>query len=133
MKKATSLKALGTAKLIEGGKRSKYLEMETRHQMEIIPFVVETCGGVGPAAVKLLKAMARAGEEHLAMWPKQDIIRHVGSVAIAVQRGSAMAYLEGYDRALRALGKPSTEEDEKDEGDVEDGRRRGKRRRNVTL
>ena len=30
------------------------------------------------------------------------------SVAIAVQRGSAMAYLEGYDRALTALGKLST-------------------------
>jgi hypothetical protein len=30
-----------------------------------------------------LKAMARAAEEYLGMWPKQDIIRHVvGSVAI---------------------------------------------------
>ena len=59
--------------------------MKTRHQIEVIPFVVETCGGVGPAAVKLLKAMAKAGQEHLAMWPKMDIIRHVvGSVAMFV-------------------------------------------------
>ena len=55
------------------------------------------------------------------MWPKKDIIRHVvGSVAIAVQRGTAMAYLEGYDRALSALGESSTEEDEEDEGHEED-------------
>jgi hypothetical protein len=121
VKQATSLKALGTAKRTEGEKRRKYLKMKTRHPMEILPFVVETCGGVGPAAVKLLKAMARAAEEYLGMWPKQDIIRHVvGSVAIAVQKGSAMAYLEGYDRALSALGKSSTEEDEDDEGDEED-------------
>ena len=55
------------------------------------------------------------------MWPKQDIIRHVvGSVAIAVQRGSVMAYLEGYDRALCALGKISTEEEKEEEEEEEE-------------
>ena len=54
------------------------------------------------------------------MWPKKDIIRHVvGSVAIAVQRGTAMAYLEGYDRALRALGQSKSQEEEEDEGHEE--------------
>ena len=80
-----------------------------------LPFVVETCGGMGPSAVALLKAMARAAQEQLSMWPKWDIIRHVvGSVAVAVQRGTAnsmidraMSYLQGYDRALSALAKPS--------------------------
>ena len=96
-------------------KRRKYLKMKTRHQMELMPFVVETCGGMGPAAVKLLKAMAKAGEEHLAMWPKQDIIRYVvGSVSIAVQRGSVMAYLEGYDRSLTTLENPSAEGEEEE-------------------
>jgi hypothetical protein len=78
--------------------------------MELMPFVVGTCGGMGPAAVKLLKAMAEAGQEHLAMWHQKDIIRHVvGSVAVAVQRGTVMAYLQGYDRALTVLGQPSVE------------------------
>ena len=118
VKRAISLKALGTAKVIEGAKRRKYLKMKTRHPMEIVPFVVETCGGVGAAAVKLLKAMARAAEEHLGMWPRQDIIQHVvGSVAISVQKGSAMAYLEGYDRTLCTLRKSQTEEEQYDEGD----------------
>ena len=120
---------LGSAKTLEADKRRKYRKMKAQHQMELRPFVVETCGGMGPAAVKLLKAMAAAGEEHLAMWPKKDIMRYVvGSVAIAVQRGSAMAYLEGYDRAVSALGKPSTkkrkkkmeEEEEEEEEEVEE-------------
>ena len=59
--------------------------------------------------------------EYLAMWPKQDIIRHVvESVAIAVQRGTAMAYLEGYDRALTALGGSWTEENEESVGREDD-------------
>ena len=102
VKKATSLKALGTAKYMEGEKRRKYLKMKTRNQMELMPFVVETCGGVGPAAVKLLKAMAKAGQEHLAMWPKMDIIRHVvGSVAVLltfVSRSTLTAELASLHR-----------------------------------
>ena len=95
--------------------------MKTRHRMESMPFVVETCGGMGPAAVKLMKAMAKASQEHLAMWPKYTIIRHmVGSIAIAVQRGSVMAYLEGYDRALTVLEKASTQSEEEEEGKEED-------------
>jgi len=66
-------------------KRRKYQYMNARHAMEQLPFVVETCGGMGPSAVKLLKAMARAAQEQLSMWPKWDIIRHVvGSVAVFV-------------------------------------------------
>jgi hypothetical protein len=127
VEKVSSITALRTAREIEGGKRRKYLKMKTRHQMEVIPFVVETCGGMGPAAVKLLRAMAKASQEHLAMWPKQAILQHVvGSVAIAVQRGSAMAYLEGYDRALTTLerqsaeGEAEHEEEEEEENEVEE-------------
>jgi hypothetical protein len=125
VEKVSSVTALRTAREIEGVKRRRYLKMKTRHQMEVIPFVVETCGGMGPAAVKLLKAMAKASQEHLAMWPKQAILQHVvGSVAIAVQRGSAMAYLEGYDRALTVLERQSAEgeaeHEEEEEGENEE-------------
>ena len=41
------------------------------------------------------------------------------SVAIAVQRGSAMAYLEGHYGALTVLGRPS-EEEEEEEAEGED-------------
>ena len=49
----------------------------------------------GGTADELIKAMADASEEHLAMWSKDVIIRElVGSAAIAVQRGTALAYLD---------------------------------------
>ena len=71
---------------------------------------------MGREAGKLLKAMAEAGEEHLAIWPKKDIIRHlIGSVAVAVQRGGAMAYLEGHYKALNALGRTLEKEEKKEE------------------
>jgi hypothetical protein len=120
LKRATSLRTLGTALRIEGDKRRKYTKKKAQYQVELLPFVAETCGGLAPAAVKFLKALAEAGEEHLPMWPKDDIIRHVvGTVAIAVQRGGAMAYLEGYYRALSAMGKPSDKDKKGD--DVEQG------------
>ena len=104
---AVSLQPLGAARRGERQKRGKYLKLNSSHGMEQLPFVVETCGGLGPSAVALLKAMARAAQEQLSMWPKWDIIRHVvGSVAVAVQRGTAMTYLQGYDRALSALAQP---------------------------
>ena len=40
---------------------------ESTRGFEGLPFVVETCGGFGPSAVKLIHAMAQAGEEHLAV------------------------------------------------------------------
>ena len=39
------------------------------------------------------------------MWSYDDIVRElVGSVAIAVQRGTVMTYLEEYDRTVHARG-----------------------------
>ena len=62
-------------------------------------FGCETTGGLGPSAVQLIRVMAQASAELLHMWSYDDIVRElVGSVAIAVQRGGAMAYLEGYGR-----------------------------------
>ena len=72
--------------------------------------------------------MAEASEEHLAMWSREEVIRElVESVAIAVQRGGAMTYLEGYDRALHAMNalqkqaakKKMEEEDDSDEEGTE--------------
>ena len=48
--------------------------------------------------------MAQAAAQHLSLWSRTDILRElVGSVAIAVQRGSALSYLEGYDKSLYVL------------------------------
>ena len=90
---------LGSARLVEGAKRRKYTDISSQRQFELMPFGCETTGGLGPSAVQLIRVMAQASAELLHMWSYDDIVRElVGSVAIAVQRGGAMAYLEGYDR-----------------------------------
>ena len=95
--------ALGTARHTEAMKRKKYLALSSQHCFEQLPIVLETMGGIGPAAVTLIKAIADASQEHLAMWTRVDVVREVaGSLAMAVQRGNAMAFLEGYERVQAA-------------------------------
>ena len=61
---------------------------------------------MAPDAMKLLSAMGSMGEEQLGMWPRHVVIRHLmGSVATAVQRGNAVAWLSGYSRALAAMAR----------------------------
>jgi hypothetical protein len=95
---------LATARRTEAIKRKKYSDLVSLRHYEMLPFVMETCGGMGPAAERLVNAMAEAGEAHLAIWAKENIIRElIGSVAIAVQRGGALSYLHGYEQALCKL------------------------------
>ena len=60
-------RALGTARHLEATKRKKYLALSSQHCFEQLPIALETMGGMGPAAVTLIKAMADASQEHLAM------------------------------------------------------------------
>jgi hypothetical protein len=70
----------------------------------MLPFSLETCGGMAPEALQLLKLMGQAGEEHLALWPRGEVVRYlVGAVAMAVQRGTATAYLTAHAKAV-AMG-----------------------------
>ena len=97
-------RTLGRAKHMESEKRRKYAKLSSQRQYELLPFVVETYGGLAPSAVKLIQAMAQAAAQHLSLWSRTAILRElVGSVAIAVQRGSAMSYLEGYDKSLYVM------------------------------
>jgi hypothetical protein len=81
-------------------KRSKYEETAARHQAQLLPFSVETCGALAPDAVKLVQLISRAGREHLGLWPHEQTMRQVlGAVAAAVQKGNAMAVLAGHSKA----------------------------------
>ena len=72
-----------------------------QHGFVQLPVVLETTGGMGPHAETLVHAMASASAERLGVWTREGIIREVvGSLAIAVQRGNAMSYLEGHERSL---------------------------------
>ena len=101
---ARSHTVLGSARREEGTKRRKYKDLVALRHYQALPFVMETCGGMGRAAERLVDIMAEAGEAHLRMWPKEDVVRELlHSVAIAVQRGGALSYLHGYERALSKM------------------------------
>ena len=97
--------------------------------MEMLPFVVETHGGMAPEAATLMFVIAQAGEEQLGQWPKEDVVNQIASaVAIAIQRGNAMTYFSGHSRATLAGLKRAQqqqrvqeEKEEKDEEEEEDG------------
>jgi hypothetical protein len=104
VKNGVSWATLGSAKGLQGVKRSKYRQTAARHHAELLPFCVETYGGMAPDAVKLLSAMAAMGDEQLGMWPRHVVVRHlIGSVATSVQRGNAVTWLAGYSRTLATL------------------------------
>ena len=94
----------GAARATQTTKHRKYRETAAQHHAELLPFCVETYGGMAPDAIKLLSAMGDMGEERLGMWPRHVVIRQLmGSVATAVQRGNAVAWLSGCSRALAAI------------------------------
>ena len=104
VKNGRALTTTGAARSMQTTKHRKYRETAARHRAELLPFCVETCGGMAPDAITLLSAMGQMGEEQLGMWPRHVVIRHlIGSVATSVQRGNAVAWLSGYSRALAAM------------------------------
>jgi hypothetical protein len=93
--------ATGVAREKQRRKRKKYSGTAALQGADFLPFVIETCGGMAPDALELIRILADAGQEYAAMWPRNEVIRHiVGAVAIAAQRGVAMTYLAGYTQAL---------------------------------
>jgi hypothetical protein len=90
-----------TAKKMAQEKRRKYAAVANRHDAELIPFVVETCGGLGPDAIALLDVISGAAAEHLSLWSQEDAAKELlNSVAIAVQKGNAMTILSAHAAAL---------------------------------
>ena len=77
-----------------------------------------------------MHAMALAAAQTFQLWTHTAIIQQlVGSVAIAVQRGTAMSYLDGYERGVGASGaKASTctveviDDDDEDDAAAGSGR-----------
>jgi hypothetical protein len=90
----------------QSAKRSKYSDVASRLGAELLPFSVETLGGMADDAMKLVQAMGEEGEESMGTWTKAQIVRYIMSVtAAAVQRGNARVVLAGWMRSLRVKGK----------------------------
>jgi hypothetical protein len=82
-------------------KQAKYSAVAAQHHATLLPFAVDTTGGLAPDARRLLDIISRAGREHLALWPHWEIQRHMmGAVAVAIQKGSTMLMLAGYSKVV---------------------------------
>ena len=85
-------------------KRHKYASVAAKIGAELLPFAVESCGGMAQDALKLIHAMAEEGEDTMRMWSGEQIARHsLCLTATAVQRGNAMMMLHGYTQCRRAM------------------------------
>jgi hypothetical protein len=95
---------LGIARRAQARKHESYAETATRHDAVLLPFSVETCGGMAEDAVDLLDRIATAGAEHLAFWSHNRIVQHLlAAVAVAVQKGNATTVLRWHqDATVRA-------------------------------
>jgi hypothetical protein len=90
-----------TAKHMQAVKRKKYAAIASRHDAELVPFVVETCGGLAPDAVRLLDVISGAASAHLSLWSQGDVAKQVlDMVAIAIQKGNAMTVLGAHAAAV---------------------------------
>ena len=66
----------------------------------LLPFSVETCGGMAEDAVELLDRIATAGAEYLVFWSHNRIVQHLlAVVAVSIQKGNAMTVLRWQQEA----------------------------------
>ena len=66
-------------------KHSKHDRTAARHHAQMLALSVETCGGMAADAETLLHLVAKLGEQRLALWPKEAVMKQpVGAVSIVV-------------------------------------------------
>jgi hypothetical protein len=92
-------------------KRAKYGSTAAKVGAELLPFAVETCGGMAPDALKLVHTIAEEGEDTMRMWSSEQIARYsLCLTATAIQRGNAMVMLHGYAHCRRNRANVRSEE-----------------------
>jgi hypothetical protein len=85
-------------------KIKKYEDIAKHNQANFIPFVVETSGAFTEESEQLINHIISTCAEHQQLWEPREVRREfLGSIAIAVQKGNAMAMFEGHSRANRAI------------------------------
>ena len=94
-------------------KNKKYAGVAARLGAELLNVSLDSCGGMAEDAVLLVEAVAEEGERwSMGTWNSGEIKRQLlGAIAVAVQRGNALAMLVGYTRSGQgnALGRRMSE------------------------
>ena len=75
---------LARARAAEQRKKRKYAKLASQRRYEMLPFAAETSGGLGPAAVQLMHAMALAAAQTFQLWTQTAIIQFVPFVATSL-------------------------------------------------
>ena len=84
-----------------------YADVADAQCARFLPFSAETTGGLGKDAEELIDQISLACRDHLALPSHYHIANGVrASVAIAVQKGNALAMFGGYSRAVMHAGQP---------------------------
>jgi hypothetical protein len=95
-----------TAAFWQARKNRRYAAVASRLGAELLNVSVDTCGGMAYGFLRLVQAIGEEGERwSMGTWDSGSIERRLlGTIAIAVQRGNAMAMLMGYTRTAQAHG-----------------------------
>jgi hypothetical protein len=97
----SSKKQLVLAEWAARRKHHSYDEVAQQHHMRLLPFSVETMGGLSTEAQKLIEQIGLACRDHLCLETHESIARGVlASVAVAVQKGNALTVQAAYGRAV---------------------------------
>ena len=84
-------------------KTRKYAAVAARLGAELLNVCVDASGGMATDAFKLVQAVGDEGERCMGAWSSDGIQRYLlGCIAMAVQRGNALAMLTGYARTVSA-------------------------------
>ena len=83
-------------------KNRMYAAVASRIGAELLNVSVDSCGRMATDATRLIKAIGEEGESlSMGTWSSGEIARQLmGAIATAIQRGNALAMLNGYTRAI---------------------------------
>ena len=96
-----STRVLAVARRAAQYKQMKYKDVAATQSAHFIPFAVETTGGVSQDAEKLIDQLSLACKDHLTLPSHHTFANTIRStIAIAIQRGNALAINAGYSRAV---------------------------------
>ena len=95
---------LATAELAALNKLNKYRTMGAQLQAEIVPFAIESFGGFSQSAQDFIDNLAHFASNRSTLFQKKELIRDfTSSISVAVQRGNALAVINGWRMTASAV------------------------------
>ena len=96
---------LAVARQAERSKHAKYDDIAASISAQFFPFIMETHGGFGPEALKLIGDLIPPDSSPFdLLWPLQQSSQDLrASLSMALQRGNAQAVLVGLAHSRAAL------------------------------